>query len=126
MLCRGRCLSAGQPDPLDSPIRWTASAVSPSFPLFFLPNPFWNFFVAVFTVSLHCEAQAFPSITHMSDLDVPLPAGTTDAQYMKVTSVLCLLYHLALCTLLELRVLPASLNLFFISSMDKAHCGAVF
>jgi acetoin utilization deacetylase AcuC-like enzyme len=36
----------------------------------------------VFTLSLHCEAQSFPELTHASDLDVPLPAGCTDADYM--------------------------------------------
>lgn len=37
---------------------------------------------AVYTLSLHCEAQSFPELIHRSDLDVPLPAGCSDAQYM--------------------------------------------
>ena len=33
------------------------------------------------TASMHCAAQSFPSIRPPSDLDVPLPAGTGDADY---------------------------------------------
>jgi acetoin utilization deacetylase AcuC-like enzyme len=36
----------------------------------------------VFTLSLHCEAQSFPELSHRSDLDVALPAGCTDDHYL--------------------------------------------
>lgn len=36
----------------------------------------------VVTASMHCDAQPFPSIRPPSDLDVGLPAGTGDAEYM--------------------------------------------
>jgi hypothetical protein len=39
---------------------------------------------SVFTLSVHCAAQSFPAELQRSDRDVALPAGTTDAQYMKV------------------------------------------
>ena len=39
---------------------------------------------AVYTLSLHCEAQPFPAELAQSDKDVPLPAGTKDEQYMAV------------------------------------------
>jgi len=42
---------------------------------------------SVFTLSLHCEAQPFPHTPVPSDLDVGLPAGTTDEQYMQVGAV---------------------------------------
>ncbi|KAL4428051.1 hypothetical protein ABPG75_002140 [Micractinium tetrahymenae] len=38
---------------------------------------------SVFTLSLHCAAQPFPHSLERSDLDVALPAGTTDEQYMQ-------------------------------------------
>ena len=37
---------------------------------------------SVFTLSLHCEAQPFPAVQPPSDLDVPLPAECSDAQYL--------------------------------------------
>lgn len=39
---------------------------------------------SVFTFSVHCAAQGFPSLEHASDLDVALPAGTGDEEYMEV------------------------------------------
>lgn len=38
---------------------------------------------SVFTLSLHCEAQPFPHRREASDMDVGLPAGTRDEQYME-------------------------------------------
>jgi acetoin utilization deacetylase AcuC-like enzyme len=38
---------------------------------------------AVFTLSLHCEAQSYPSELQQSSLDVPLPAGCTDEEYLE-------------------------------------------
>ena len=38
---------------------------------------------------MHCGAQSFPRDPQPSDLDLPLPAGTDDADYMQV-SVYCL------------------------------------
>lgn len=38
---------------------------------------------SVFTLSLHCAAQPFPHSLEASDLDVALPAGTTDEQYLQ-------------------------------------------
>lgn len=37
---------------------------------------------SVFTFSLHCSNQGFPARLQASDLDVGLPAGTGDAEYM--------------------------------------------
>lgn len=37
---------------------------------------------SVFTCSVHCAAQSFPHTLHASDLDVALPAGTGDAEYL--------------------------------------------
>jgi acetoin utilization deacetylase AcuC-like enzyme len=37
---------------------------------------------SVFTFSMHCEAQPYPSILQKSDLDVPLPAGCDDESYL--------------------------------------------
>jgi acetoin utilization deacetylase AcuC-like enzyme len=37
---------------------------------------------SVFTLSLHGEQQSFPSHLTASDLDVPLPAGCSDAEYL--------------------------------------------
>lgn len=39
---------------------------------------------SVFTLSMHCIAQTFPHQLQQSDLDVALPAGTGDEQYMAV------------------------------------------
>ena len=39
---------------------------------------------SVFTFSLHCAAQPFPHQLQQSDLDVALPAGTTDDEYIQV------------------------------------------
>ncbi|GFH05661.1 hist_deacetyl domain-containing protein, partial [Haematococcus lacustris] len=39
---------------------------------------------SVFTFSLHCSNQGFPARLQASDLDVGLPAGTGDAEYMAV------------------------------------------
>lgn len=39
---------------------------------------------SVFTCSVHCCEQSFPHVLQRSDLDVPLPAGTTDVEYLKV------------------------------------------
>jgi acetoin utilization deacetylase AcuC-like enzyme len=39
---------------------------------------------SVFTFSMHCAAQSFPSPLQRSDLDIALPAGTGDEEYMKV------------------------------------------
>ena len=39
---------------------------------------------SVFTLSLHCAAQPFPHQLQPSDMDVALPGGTTDEQYMQV------------------------------------------
>lgn len=39
---------------------------------------------SVFTFSMHCEAQPFPHELQRSDLDVALPGGCGDAQYMQV------------------------------------------
>ena len=36
----------------------------------------------VFTLSIHCGAQPFPAALASSDLDVALPIGTGDAQYL--------------------------------------------
>lgn len=50
-------------------------------------DPFHQIFLAicaVFTLSLHCEAQPYPAILQQSDRDVPLPAGCTDEQYLGV------------------------------------------
>lgn len=38
---------------------------------------------SVFTLSLHCEAQPFPHRLKSSDMDVPLPAGASNEQYMQ-------------------------------------------
>jgi acetoin utilization deacetylase AcuC-like enzyme len=38
---------------------------------------------SVFTFSMHCEAQPYPSILQKSDLDVPLPAGCDDKLYLE-------------------------------------------
>ena len=40
---------------------------------------------SVFTFSMHCDAQSFPSPLHKSDEDVALPAGTTDEMYLEVS-----------------------------------------
>jgi acetoin utilization deacetylase AcuC-like enzyme len=37
---------------------------------------------SVFTFSMHCEAQPYPTILQKSDLDVPLPAGCDDELYI--------------------------------------------
>jgi acetoin utilization deacetylase AcuC-like enzyme len=39
---------------------------------------------SVFTFSIHCGQQSFPAEVQQSDWDIPLPAGTTDAEYMQV------------------------------------------
>jgi hypothetical protein len=39
----------------------------------------------VFTFSMHCGDQTFPTVVQQSDWDVPLPAGTGDEQYLQVT-----------------------------------------
>ncbi|KAI7841442.1 hypothetical protein COHA_004837 [Chlorella ohadii] len=38
---------------------------------------------SVFTFSMHCEAQPFPHELQRSDLDVALPEGCQDAQYLQ-------------------------------------------
>lgn len=42
----------------------------------------------VVTVSMHCAAQPFPATRPPSDLDVALPAGTGDAEYLKALTTL--------------------------------------
>jgi len=37
---------------------------------------------SIFTFSMHCEAQSYPVILQKSDLDIPLPAGCHDQQYL--------------------------------------------
>ncbi|KAG7671113.1 hypothetical protein KSW81_004537 [Nannochloris sp. 'desiccata'] len=37
---------------------------------------------SVFTFSMHCEAQSYPAILQKSDVDIPLPAGCDDLQYI--------------------------------------------
>jgi acetoin utilization deacetylase AcuC-like enzyme len=44
---------------------------------------------SVFTLSLHCAAQPFPQQLQPSDMDVALPGGTTDEQYMQVCVRTC-------------------------------------
>ncbi|EIE22454.1 Arginase/deacetylase [Coccomyxa subellipsoidea C-169] len=39
---------------------------------------------SVFTFSMHCEAQSFPSPLQTSDEDIALPAGTSDGEYLEV------------------------------------------
>lgn len=39
---------------------------------------------SVFTFSMHCGDQTFPTVVQQSDWDVPLPAGTGDEQYLQV------------------------------------------
>jgi acetoin utilization deacetylase AcuC-like enzyme len=41
---------------------------------------------SVFTFSIHCGQQSFPAVVQQSDWDIPLPAGTTDAEYLQVRS----------------------------------------
>lgn len=43
---------------------------------------------SVFTFSMHCAAQPFPHQGQNSDLDVALPAGTTDDEYMQASQAL--------------------------------------
>lgn len=43
---------------------------------------------SVFTFSVHCKDQSFPLSLQKSDLDIALPAGTGDQQYMQVHSLL--------------------------------------
>lgn len=38
----------------------------------------------VFTFSIHCSAQSFPKQVNTSDLDIGLPAGTQDHEYLAV------------------------------------------
>lgn len=38
----------------------------------------------MFTFSMHCGDQTFPTVVQQSDWDVPLPAGTGDEQYLQV------------------------------------------
>lgn len=40
---------------------------------------------SVFTLSLHCAAQPFPHTPEAGDMDVALPAGTTDEQYLQAS-----------------------------------------
>ncbi|WIA16516.1 hypothetical protein OEZ85_013194 [Tetradesmus obliquus] len=39
---------------------------------------------SVFTFSMHCGQQSFPAVVQQSDWDIPLPAGTGDAEYLQV------------------------------------------
>jgi acetoin utilization deacetylase AcuC-like enzyme len=39
---------------------------------------------SVFTLSMHCKDQSFPAQLERSDLDIALPAGTGDAEYLEV------------------------------------------
>lgn len=39
---------------------------------------------SVFTFSLHCRDQTFPTVVQQSDWDIGLPAGTTDQEYIQV------------------------------------------
>jgi acetoin utilization deacetylase AcuC-like enzyme len=39
---------------------------------------------SVFTFSMHCRDQGFPSQLQQSDLDIALPAGTGDQEYLVV------------------------------------------
>jgi len=41
---------------------------------------------SVFTFSMHCKDQSFPSVYQESDLDIGLPAGTEDDEYLRVLS----------------------------------------
>eukprot|EP00879_Flechtneria_rotunda_P024832 GHRR01026350.1.p1 GENE.GHRR01026350.1~~GHRR01026350.1.p1 ORF type:complete len:210 (+),score=54.97 GHRR01026350.1:867-1496(+) len=38
----------------------------------------------VFTFSIHCNDQTFPTTVQQSDWDIGLPAGTTDSEYLQV------------------------------------------
>eukprot|EP00884_Botryococcus_braunii_P009578 jgi/Botrbrau1/18621/Bobra.0367s0059.2 len=38
---------------------------------------------SVYTFSVHCGEQSFPHVLQTSDFDVPLPAGTTDSEYLR-------------------------------------------
>ena len=39
----------------------------------------------MFTFSMHCAEQGFPAVLQQSDLDIPLPAGMGDQEYLKVS-----------------------------------------
>ena len=40
---------------------------------------------SVFTFSMHCKDQSFPSVYQESDLDIGLPAGTENVEYLRVS-----------------------------------------
>jgi acetoin utilization deacetylase AcuC-like enzyme len=39
---------------------------------------------SVYTFSMHCKDQSFPTVYQKSDLDIELPAGTEDEEYLRV------------------------------------------
>lgn len=44
----------------------------------------------MFTFSMHCGAQTFPTVVQQSDWDIALPAGTQDSEYLQVGVLLFL------------------------------------
>lgn len=42
---------------------------------------------SVYTFSMHCGDQTFPTVVQQSDWDIALPASTQDEEYLKVCGV---------------------------------------
>ena len=79
---------------------------------------------SVFTFSMHCIAQAFPSPLQQSDLDVALPAGTGDEEYLKVHPPFGLQFqHLAPSELIFMLGMLQSITLVSILILDRPGVG---
>lgn len=55
---------------------------------------------------MHCGQQSFPAVVQQSDWDIPLPAGTGDAEYLQVGSQQKFWAQELLCTLQAGAMMP--------------------